>query len=223
MELFSADFWVSLLLIIGIDLVLAGDNAIVIGMAVRNLPLQHQNKAIIYGTLGAVVIRVIATLLVVELLKIPYLLLAGGLVLIWIAYQLLAEDEHHDVEAAKSLAGAIKTIIIADAAMGLDNVLAVAGAAHGSFLLVILGLLISIPIVIWGSTVISRLMNKYPVIIYFGAGILALTAGKMITGEPVYREIFKTYPLLKWGLIAIIVTGVLVMGRKAKKRSCGRR
>lgn len=223
MELFSIEFITSLLIIIGIDLVLAGDNAIVIAMAVRNLPPKNQRKGIIYGTAGAVLIRIITTILVVKLLQIPFLLMAGGIVLVWVAYKLLVEEEKHEVEPARSLFEAVRTIVIADAAMGLDNVLAVAGAAHGSFLLVVLGLLISIPIVIWGSTVISRLMNKYPVIIYIGAGILAFTAGKMITGDPTYEHFFAANPVLKWGLIILIITGVLAAGRRTNRKAGYRR
>lgn len=134
MELFSMEFLSALLSIIIIDLVLAGDNAIVIGLAARNLPKHQQKKAVIWGTVGAVVIRALATLFVVWLLKVPGLLLIGGILLVWIAYKLLVEEKGHDVEAVGSLWEAIRTIIIADALMGLDNVLAVAGAAHGSFL-----------------------------------------------------------------------------------------
>ncbi|TXK90456.1 YjbE family putative metal transport protein, partial [Parageobacillus sp. SY1] len=148
MELFSMEFLSALLSIIIIDLVLAGDNAIVIGLAARNLPKHQQKKAVIWGTVGAVVIRALSTLFVVWLLKVPGLLLIGGILLVWIAYKLLVEEKGHDVEAVGSLWEAIRTIIIADALMGLDNVLAVAGAAHGSFLLVILGLLISVPIMV---------------------------------------------------------------------------
>ncbi|MTI80906.1 MAG: TerC family protein [Firmicutes bacterium] len=218
MEIYSSEFLSTLLLIIGIDLVLAGDNAIVIAMAVRNLPAEQSRKGILYGTAGAVVIRIIATLMFVKLLEIPYLMLVGGIALTWIAYKLLVEDDEQDVEAAGSLREAIKTIVIADAAMGLDNVLAVAGAAHGSYLLVIIGLLISIPIVIWGSTMISGLMNKYPIIIYFGAGILALTAGKMITSEQAYIGFFKANPSLKYLVIGLVIAGVITAGRVTKLR-----
>lgn len=143
------EFLTALLSIVIIDLVLAGDNAIVIGLAARNLPKHQQKKAVIWGTVGAVVIRALATLFVVWLLKVPGLLLIGGILLVWIAYKLLVEEKGHDVEAGGSLWEAIRTIIIADALMGLDNVLAVAGAAHDSFLLVILGLMISVPIMVW--------------------------------------------------------------------------
>ncbi len=219
MDFLSIEFFSALLSIIIIDLVLAGDNAIVIGLAARNLPKELQKKTIIWGSVGAIVIRAIATLLVVWLLEIPGLLLGGGLILIWIAVKLLAEEKEHDVKPSQSLWGAIRTIIIADAVMGLDNVLAVAGAAHGSFWLVILGLLISVPIVVWGSTVILKLMERFQWIIFVGAGVLAYTAAKMIVDEPFLADFFAANPLLKWGLIALVVIGVLLAGFRKKMRT----
>ena len=218
MDIFSAEFFSALLAIIMIDLVLAGDNAIVIGLAARNVPKEQQKTVIIWGTVGAIVIRSIATLLVVWLLKIPGLLLVGGILLVWIAYKLLVEDKGHEIKSEKSLVGAIKTIIIADAVMGLDNVLAVAGAAHGSFLLVVLGLLISIPIVVWGSTLILKWIERYPSIIYIGAGVLAWTAAKMITHEPFLAVYFKANPALSWIFSIMVIIGVLSLGRAKKQR-----
>ncbi|MDR6224297.1 TerC family protein [Desmospora profundinema] len=219
MELFSAEFFQALIAIIIIDLVLAGDNAIVIGMAARRVPKDKQRMVIIWGTIGAIVIRAVATLAVVWLLKIPGLLLAGGILLIWIAYKLLAEDkEHEKVDAKQSMWGAIQTIIIADAVMGLDNVLAIAGAAHSNYLLVIIGLLISVPIIIFGSTIILKFIEKYPIIIFIGSGVLAWTAGKMIVGEPYLKDFFTEEPFLKWGLILFIILGVLIAGRITRMR-----
>jgi len=186
-EILSTEFLAALAAIVVIDLVLAGDNAIVIALAARNLPAALQRRAVLWGTVGAIVVRSAMTMVVVWLLKIPGLLLAGGALLIWIAYRLLAESNGEDEEqggTATTFWGALRTIVIADAVMGLDNVLAVAGAAHGSYLLVVLGLLISIPIVIWGSTLILRWVEKYPVIVYVGAGVLAWTAAKMMLSEP---------------------------------------
>ncbi|RAK19431.1 YjbE family integral membrane protein [Anoxybacillus vitaminiphilus] len=222
MELFSAEFFSALISIIIIDLVLAGDNAIVIGLAARNLPKHQQKQTIIWGTVGAIVIRALATLAVVWLLKIPGLLLVGGVLLVWIAYKLLVEDKGHEVEAGNSMWEAIRTIIIADALMGLDNVLAVAGAAHGSFLLVILGLLISIPIVVWGSTLILKWIERFPIIVTIGAGILAWTASKMIVGEPFLKEYFAN-PFVKYGFELLVVAGVLIVGKmkKAKEHKKG--
>ncbi|MGJ3205540.1 TerC family protein [Geobacillus thermoleovorans] len=219
MDFFSPEFWTALLSIIIIDLVLAGDNAIVIGLAARNLPKHQQKKAIIWGTAGAVVVRALATIFVVWLLKIPGLLLVGGLLLVWIAYKLLVEEKgHDDIEAGGSLWEAMRTIIIADALMGLDNVLAVAGAAHGSFLLVILGLLISVPIMVWGSTLILKWIERFPIIITIGAGVLAWTAAKMIVGEPFLKEYFAN-PAVKYGFELLVVAAVIVAGTIKKRKS----
>jgi YjbE family integral membrane protein len=217
MELFAPDFWSALLAIVVIDLVLAGDNAIVIGLAARNLPKENQKKVIIWGTVGAIVIRAAATLAVVWLLKIPGLLLGGGLILLYIAYKLMIEEKDHDIEAQNNVFAAIKTIIIADAVMGLDNVLAVAGAAHGDFLLVVIGLLISVPIVVWGSTLFLKLMEKYPFIITIGAGVLAWTASKMIVGEKFMKPYFEN-DFIKYGFEFLMIVIVLGLGTLKKKK-----
>jgi YjbE family integral membrane protein len=220
MEFFSPEFWSLVFSIVIIDLVLAGDNAIVIGLAARHVPKEQQKKVIMWGTLGAIVVRSIFTLVVVWLLKIPGLLLLGGLLLIWIAYKLLVEEKKHDnMKLGDSLWAAIKTIIIADAVMGLDNVLAVAGAAHGNFILVIVGLLISIPIVVWGSTIILHWVERYPAIIYIGAGVLAWTASKMIADEAFLAHFFEGNAMLKWGLGLIITGGVLLAGSIKNKKT----
>ncbi|GAV12700.1 TerC family protein [Paenibacillus sp. chi10] len=218
MDFFTPEFWSALMAIVVIDLVLAGDNAIVIGLTARNLPKEQQKKVIFWGTFGAIALRSLLTLAVVWLLKIPGLLLAGGVLLVWIAYKLLVEEKSHDVGSAGSLWAAIKTIIIADTVMGLDNVLAVAGAAHGDFILVVLGLLISVPIVVWGSTLIIKWVERFPIIIYIGAGVLAWTAAKMIVDEPMVKGFFTENPFLKWGLIVVIIGGVLAAGRMKKQK-----
>lgn len=216
MELFSPEFFSALLAIVVIDLVLAGDNAIVIAMAARNLPAHLQKKAIVWGAVGAIAVRSAMTLVVVYLLKIPGLMLIGGLLLVWIAYKLLTpakdEDGGHN-NASTSFWGAMKTIVIADAVMGLDNVLAVAGASHGSYILVVLGLLISIPIVIWGSTQILKLVERYPSITYIGAGVLAWTAAKMMISEPMVKEmqLFQN-PAFGYAVQALVIFGVLFGG-----------
>ncbi|MCP1358207.1 TerC family protein [Aneurinibacillus migulanus] len=218
MEFFSAEFFSALLAILVIDLVLAGDNAIVIGLAARRLPKEQQKKVIIWGTVGAILIRIFATLIVVWLLNIPGLLLVGGLLLIWIAYKLLVEEKNHDhIKAEEGLWAAIRTIVIADAVMGLDNVLAVAGAAHGSFLLVVLGLLISVPVVVWGSTLIIGWIERFPSLIYVGSGVIAWTAAKMIIDEPFIASYFDANPVLKWGFTLILIAGVLLAGRRKKQ------
>jgi YjbE family integral membrane protein len=223
MELFSAPWWSALMAIILIDLVLAGDNAIVIALAARNLPPHLQKKAVIWGTVGAIAVRSIMTVGVVWLLKIPGLMLAGGIGLLWIAYKLLADQDggEHDGPVASTFWGAMKTIVVADAIMGVDNVLGVAGAAQGSFDLVVIGLLISIPIVVFGSTMVLKLVERFPVIIKLGAGVLAFTAAKMIVNEPwlapVYDSAWKTAS--HWITYVLAVAGVLLAGSWATRRA----
>ncbi|GAA3410241.1 TerC family protein [Paenibacillus hodogayensis] len=217
MDWFTGEMLSALLMIIVIDLVLAGDNAIVIGMAARNLPKEQQKKAVIWGTVGAVVIRAVATLAVVWLLAIPGLLLAGGLFLVWIALKLLTEEKNHDnVQAGTTLAAAIRTIVIADAVMGIDNILAVAGAAHGSFALVVVGLAISVPVMVWGSTLVLKLIEKYPVTMYIGAAVLAFTAGKMIVDEK-FVKAWIGEGFWKWAIVVVIVVVVMAVGMAIKK------
>lgn len=219
MDIFSTEFFTALLAIVLIDLILAGDNAIVIGMAARNLPKKDQKPVIIWGTVGAIVVRALATLVVVWLLKVPGLLLIGGLFLIWIAYKLMTEEKSHDqIKASKNRWEAIQTIIIADAIMGLDNVLAVAGTAHGNFLLVVFGLLISIPIMVWGSTLVIAWIERFPMIIYIGAGVIALTAGKMIVDEPLLESVFMGEPFLQYGLKIMVIASVLLVGYRKNKK-----
>ena len=210
--LMTAEFWSALAAIVVIDLVLAGDNAIVIALAARNLPKVHQRKAILWGTVGAVVVRTTLTVAVLWLLQVPGLMLAGGALLVWIAYRLLTGDDggrEHDVAPAASFWAAMRTIVIADAVMGLDNVLAVAGAAHGSILLVVLGLLISIPIVVWGSTLILHWLERFPSLLYVGGAVLAWTAVKMITAEPLVGEYFEERRGLVNALYVLVVGGTL--------------
>jgi YjbE family integral membrane protein len=214
MEFLSAGWWSALLAIILIDLVLAGDNAIVIALAARSLPSHLQRKAIVWGTVGAIVVRSIMTIGVVWLLKIPGLMLVGGLGLVWIAYKLLADQEgdEHQGAGAQTFWGAMKTIVVADALMGVDNVLGVAGAAHGAFDLVVLGLLISVPIVVFGSSVVLKLVQRFPIIIQLGAGVLAFTAAKMIVNEPLLDAVFDSHAAIRWAAYTLAVAGVLAAG-----------
>lgn len=152
------------------------------------------------------------------MLKIPGLLLIGGVLLIWIAYKLIAEGKDHDIKAEEGFWSAIKTIIIADALMGIDNVLAVAGAAHGNFSLVIIGLLVSIPVVVWGSTLILKWVDRYPIIITIGAAVLAYTAAKMIVDEKWFAAFFESNPFIKWAFIIIIIAGVVFFERQNRKQ-----
>jgi len=205
------DFLSALAAIVIIDLVLAGDNAIVIALAARNLPKTLQRRAIAWGTVGAVVVRASLTVGVLWLLQIPGLMLAGGALLTWIAYRLLTDDggAEHEVAPAMSFWGAMRTIVVADAVMGLDNVLAVAGAAHGSMLLVVLGLVISIPIVVWGSMLILHWIERFPGLLYLGGAVLAWTAAKMVTGEPFVEEALAVRPVFKSALYIAAIAGVL--------------
>ncbi len=219
MEILSLEFAVQLLTIIIIDLVLAGDNAIVIGLASRKLPEDERKKVVIWGTVGAVALRIIATLAIVWLLKIPGLLLVGGIVLLWISFKLLTDNDKHEVSAGNSFWSAIGTIILADTIMSLDNVLAVGGAAHGSFLLVILGLIISVPLVVWGSTFFLKLLDKYPILLYIGSGVLAWTAGGMIAEEPVIRAFIDEYPWIYYLGNILLVILILFTGWRQKKHT----
>ena len=221
---FGPEFLSALLAIVVIDLVLAGDNAIVIALAARNLPKALQKRAIVWGSVGAVIVRTSLTVAVLWLLAIPGLMLAGGLMLVWIAYKLIAGNDNgggHEVAPARGFWAAMRTIVVADAVMGLDNVLAVAGAAHGSVLLVVMGLVISIPIVVWGSTLILHWLERFPALLYVGGAVLAWTAAKMIADEPLYQEWLQARPGLKSALFIFTVGGVLgaawLRNRKAKE------
>jgi YjbE family integral membrane protein len=224
-ELFSTPWWSALLAIILIDLVLAGDNAIVIALAARNLPPHLQKKAILWGTFGAIAVRSVMTVGVVWLLKIPGLMLVGGLGLLWIAYRLLADTSagEHDSPAASTFIGAMKTIVVADALMGVDNVLGVAGAAHGELGLVIIGLLISVPIVVFGSSIVLKLVERFPIIITLGAAVLAFTAAKMVVSEPLLKDVFGpegTWQFVaRMGTYVLAIAGVLGLGWLTSRRA----
>lgn len=220
MDITLANFFMPLLAIVVIDLALAGDNAIVIGMAARNLPVHQQKKVIIFGTIGAIIIRILATLVVVWLLSIPGLRLLGGIILLWISYKLIVDKEetNETVRVSLSFWRAVTTIIIADMVMGLDNVLAIAAAAQGEFLLVVIGLIISIPLIIFGSTLVIKLMERFPWLIYVGAAIIAWTAGVMMTDEPfINREIAGLFAV-KWGIVIMSTIVVFVAGRLTMRR-----
>jgi YjbE family integral membrane protein len=221
MELFSTAWWSALMAIILIDLVLAGDNAIVIALAARQLPPHLQKRAIMWGTVGAIVVRTVMTLCVVWLLKIPGLMLVGGLGLVWIAYKLLADtgEEEHSGPAVSTFWGAMKTIVVADALMGIDNVLGVAGAAHGAMDLVVLGLLISVPIVVFGSTVVLKLVERFPIIIQLGSAVLAFTAAKMIVNEPLLDGVYDDSAVARIATYILAVGGVLLLGWWTNRRA----
>jgi YjbE family integral membrane protein len=215
MELFTLAWWSALLAIILIDLVLAGDNAIVIALAARKLPADLQKKAILWGTVGAIGVRSLMTFTVVWLLQIPGLMLLGGLGLFWIAYKLISndEDEQHDDVGAMTFWSAMKTIVVADALMGIDNVLGVAGAASGSFELVALGLMISIPIVVMGSQLVLKLVARWPIIIPIGGAVLAFTAAQMVVNEALLNDLFDGthwhQEAARWGVHVAFVSAIV--------------
>lgn len=221
MQVFSLEFWAALGSIIILDLVLAGDNAVVIAMASNKLPADLRRKAIYIGTAGAVLLRLAMTFVAIGLLMIPYLQAIGGLFLLPIAIKLLVPGESAgQVDAADSLMGAVKTIIVADFIMSIDNVLAIAGAAAGHFGLVVIGLLISIPIVVGGSQLIGRVMERFPVLTYVGAGILGWTAGSMIVHDKVLGGVivsgFGSWSL--YGIPAVLAVLVCVAGYWKSRR-----
>ena len=183
--LVSAEFWVGLFKIIGVNIILSGDNAVVIALAARSLPPKQQTQAIIWGSGAAIVMRILLTLFAVALLTLPWLKIVGSLLLFWIGVKLLVpEEDDAEIEASTQLLSAIKTILIADLVMSLDNVIAVAAAAGGSVLLLILGLAISIPLVIFGATLLLKLMERFPVIITIGGALIGWVAGEMLVTDP---------------------------------------
>ena len=188
-QLGTSFFWVSLAQIIMINIVLSGDNAVVIALASRSLPPKQQKQAILFGSFGAIILRIILTFFAVFLLGLPWLKIIGALLLFWIGVKMLVpEEEQHDLAGHEHLWAAIKTIIIADFVMSLDNVIGVAAAAKGSVLLLVLGLAISIPLIVYGSTLLLKLMTRWPIIITIGGGVLGWVAGEMMITDPVIKD-----------------------------------
>lgn len=184
MDFASTEFWIALGQLMMINVVLSGDNAVVIALASRNLPPQHQKKAILFGSGGAIVLRIVLTFFAVALLDMHYIKLIGSVLLMWIGVKLLVPEEDHDgMEASADLMGAVKTIIVADLVMSLDNVIAVAAAAKGNVPLLLIGLGISIPLIVFGSTLMLKLMDRYPVIVTIGGGLLGYVAGEMAVSD----------------------------------------
>ncbi|MGF7031979.1 YjbE family integral membrane protein [Paenibacillus mucilaginosus] len=175
-----------------INIVLSGDNAVVIALASKNLPAEQRRQAVWWGAFGAIALRIVLTIAAVYILGVPYIHTLGALLLLWIAIKLLTDDEEHaNVKEASTLGRAIWTIIVADFVMSLDNVLAIAAKAEGDKAVIILGIGLSVPIIIWGSTVVMKLLKKFPLLVYLGAGILGYTAGEMvIADEAVYHRVF---------------------------------
>ena len=202
-------FWAALGNIILVNIVLSGDNAVVIALACRSLPPRQQKSAIIFGSVGAVVLRVVLTFFAVLLLAQPYLKLIGAVLLLWIGIGLLKGDDEGEEHADQaSLWAAIKTIMIADVVMSLDNVIGVAAAAKGNIVLLVAGLVISIPLIVFGSTLILKLMGRFPVIITAGAALLGWVAGEMAVSDPVVHELVAS---LHWLHIAAPLTGAVLV------------
>ena len=227
MGFMSPEFWIALLEIIGVNIVLSGDNAVVIALAARGLPASQQKRAIAWGSGAAVVMRIVLTIVAVELLRLPYLKLAGAALLLWIAVQLLIPDEGDDGgpgETATGLGAAIKTILIADLVMSLDNVIAVAAAAKGNTPLLIIGLAISIPLVIFGATLLLKLMERFPIIITIGAGLLGFVAGEMAWEDGGIAGFTKQFPeSTKYVVAALGAAFVVGLGTWLAKRAEAKR
>ncbi|MBP1149932.1 TerC family protein [Methylocaldum sp. RMAD-M] len=213
-------FWIGLGEIIVVNIILSGDNAVVIALAARSLPEQQRNLAIVWGSVAAILMRVVLTIVAVEMLRLPYLKIIGSVLLFWIAVQLLLPegDGGEGVDDHDNLIAAIRTILIADLVMSLDNVIAVAAAAKGNVLLLILGLAISIPLVIFGSTVILRLMDRFPVIIVLGAALLGFVSGEMLVTDPAWpgpegHWLHDVIPFV--GAVLVVLAGKWLAQRKA--------
>ena len=219
----GSDFWVGLLKIVWINIILSGDNAVVIALAARSLPQHQQKQAIFWGSGAAVVLRVVLTLIAVKLLELPYLQIIGGLLLLWIGVQLLGDEDDEEGESHETagLMSAVRTILIADLVMSLDNVIAVAAAAKGSMLLLVLGLLISIPLVIFGSTLMIKLMERFPIIVILGAALICWVGGETILGDRSLEAVVAANGWLHYvgplaGAVFVIVVGKFLQNRTGK-------
>lgn len=232
LEFFQTLSWAAVFQIILIDILLGGDNAVVIALACRNLPKEQRLKGVLWGTAGAIILRVVLIAFALTLLTVPYLKLIGALLLAWVALKLLVpdHDEHSNIEASASMWAAVKTIIIADFVMSLDNVIAIAGAAQladpeHQMGLVIFGLVVSIPIIVWGSTLILKLIDRFPSIVTFGAGLLGwIAGGLLVTDVVVIRHFGEPTALVHYsaaaiGAIVIVLLGKFLAHRKTKKQA----
>ena len=222
----TAHFWVAVGQIILIDILLGGDNAVVIALACRSLPPEQRKKGIIWGTAGAIILRVILIAFALALLAVPYLKLVGAILLIWIGVKLLVpedEDEHSNIQASDKLWGAVKTVIVADLVMSVDNVIAIAGAAQGAgeqhqLALVIFGLLVSIPIIVWGSQLVLKLMDRFPLIITLGGMLLGWIAGTMAHTDPAVVAYLPQEKVWNYGFGIAGALLVLALGKLMQKK-----
>lgn len=221
----NPEFWVGLLKIIWINIILSGDNAVVIALAARSLPAHQQKKAILFGSAAAVVLRIGLTIVAAKLLQLSFLQVVGGILLLWIGVQLLSEDEDEDdgnVKESAGLMAAVRTILIADLVMSLDNVIAVAAAAKGNDVLLLLGLAISIPLVIFGSTLMIKLMERFPIIITLGAALIGWVGGETIASDVALKSVVEANPWLHYVAASAGAALVVLLGRKLQKRSEGK-
>jgi len=221
----STDFWLGLLKIVWINIILSGDNAVVIAMAARSLPPAQQKKAVLFGSGAAVVLRIVLTVVAAKLLALPYLQIIGGLLLLWIGTQLLSGEEEGDGEDKEygSMLAAVRTILLADLVMSLDNVIAVAAAAGGHWGLLIIGLAISIPLVIFGATLLVKVMERFPIIIVIGAGLIGFVAGEMAWEDAAIATWTKPYPAaMKYACAVAGAAFVIVLGQYLARRQAAR-
>ncbi len=219
----TADFWIGLMKIVWINIILSGDNAVVIALAARSLPAQQQKKAIMFGSGAAVFLRIVLTVVAAKLLELSFLQVIGGCLLLWIGYQLLTggEEEEGEAKGKGSMAAAIRTILIADLVMSLDNVIAVAATAQGNMVLLILGLAISIPLVIFGSTLMIKLMDRFPVIITLGAALIGWVGGETIVNDNLLHGVALAHPWLHYvaaavGAVLVVAVGKWMQARQVK-------
>lgn len=221
MEFFeNPDFWIGLLKIIWINIILSGDNAVVIALAARSLPPEQQRKAIMIGSGAAVVLRIALTVVAAKLLAMPYLQIIGGLLLLWIGVQLLSEEDGDDdgEPKASNLMTAVRTILIADLVMSLDNVIGVAAAAKGDEVLLIIGLAISIPLVIFGSSMMIKMMERFPIIVVFGAGLIGWVGGETIVSDVAVKEMLAAHTWLHYAAAAAGAAFVVGLGKFLQSR-----
>ena len=224
MDISSPAFWIAVLQIIAIDILLGGDNAVVIALASRRLPPAQRKQAIFWGVFGAVALRVVAIFFAVQLLRIPYLKIIGGVLLLWIGAKLLLpeqDDGGHKIDASTHLFGAVRTIVVADAVMSVDNVIAIAAAAKDHIGLVVFGLVVSVPIVVWGSRFVLVLMDRFPLVIVGGAALLGWIAGGMVASDVMLetwlpdRPGWLEYAAAVLGAVLVVLIGKLAGARKA--------
>ncbi|MGZ3306625.1 MAG: TerC family protein [Asticcacaulis sp.] len=220
----TPEFWIGLLKIVWINIILSGDNAVVIALAARSLPAHQQRKAVFWGSGAAVVLRILLTVVVAKLLALPYLQILGGLLLLWIGVQLLGDEDEGAGEERHygSILSAVRTILVADLVMSLDNVIAVAAASQGSMTLLILGLAISIPLVIFGSTLMIKLMERFPIIVVLGAGLIGWVGGETLVGDAIFKEALGASPWLHYagataGAALVVGIGKLLQARERMK------